>query len=53
MKIMSDLREAMWGMVQVGVSKLDLITWAMRKSILKVMKQARVGVNITNWLREV
>jgi len=23
MKIMSDLREAMWGMVQVGVSKLD------------------------------
>ena len=23
MKIMSDLREAMWGVVQVGVSKLD------------------------------
>jgi hypothetical protein len=23
MKIMSDLREAMWGIVQIGVSKLD------------------------------
>jgi hypothetical protein len=23
MKIMSDLREAMWGVVQVGVSKLE------------------------------
>jgi len=23
MKIMSDLREAMWGVVQAGVSKLD------------------------------
>jgi thiamine kinase-like enzyme len=52
MKIMSDLREAMWGLVQIGISKLDFNFREYADSFFR-----RVAENIKNpewneWLKE-
>ena len=51
MKIMSDLREAMWGMVQVGVSKLDFDYVRYAEKYFDRYEASTSGNDYANWLR--
>ena len=53
MKIMSDLREAMWGMVQVGVSKLDFDYVGYAQKYFDRFEANTSGDEYQMWLREV
>jgi thiamine kinase-like enzyme len=53
MKIMSDLREAMWGMVQVGVSKLDFDYIGYAQKYFDRFEFNTCGSDYTNWLHAV
>ena len=53
MKIMSDLREAMWGVVQVGVSKLDFDYAGYAQKYFDRFESNTNGNDYTNWLRTV
>ena len=53
MKIMSDLREAMWGMVQVGVSKLDFDYVAYTQKYFDRYEISVSGDDYQWWLNEV
>lgn len=53
MKIMSDLREAMWGMVQIGVSKLDFDYVGYAQKYFDRYEASVSGSEYQNWLREV
>ncbi|MCI0553532.1 MAG: phosphotransferase [Anaerolineae bacterium] len=53
MKIMSDLREAMWGMVQVGVSKLDFDYVGYAQKYFDRYEASVSGSEIPNWLADV
>ena len=50
MKIMSDLREAMWGMVQVGVSKLDFDYVGYAQKYFDRFESKTRGSDYTKWL---
>jgi thiamine kinase-like enzyme len=50
MKIMSDLREAMWGMVQVGVSKLDFDYVGYAEKYFDRFESNTRGSDYTDWL---
>jgi len=50
MKIMSDLREAMWGMVQVGVSKLDFDYVGYAQKYFERYEASTSGAEYQNWL---
>ena len=53
MKIMSDLREAMWGMVQVGVSKLDFDYVGYAQKYFDRYEARVSGNEYQRWLKEV
>ena len=53
MKIMSDLREAMWGMVQIGVSKLDFDYVGYAQKYFDRYETSVSGSEYQGWLREV
>ena len=53
MKIMSDLREAMWGMVQAGVSKLDFDYVGYSQKYFDRYEASVSGDEYQRWLREV
>jgi thiamine kinase-like enzyme len=53
MKIMSDLREAMWSQVQIGVSKLDFDYAAYGQKYFERFETNTSGAQYTNWLRAV
>jgi thiamine kinase-like enzyme len=53
MKIMSDLREAMWAMVQMGVSKLDFDYAGYGKKYFDRFEANTSGSSYTEWLRVV
>ena len=53
MKIMSDLRESMWGMVQVGVSKLDFDYVGYAQKYFERYKSNVSGDEYQRWLKEV
>jgi thiamine kinase-like enzyme len=53
MKIMSDLREAMWGVVQVGVSKLDFDYVGYAQKYFDRYETSVSGDEYTRWLKEV
>ena len=53
MKIMSDLREAMWGMVQVGVSKLDFDYIGYAQKYFDRFESSTNGINYGEWLHAV
>lgn len=53
MKIMSDLREAMWGMVQVGISKLDFDYAGYAGKYFDRFETAMEGKTYQEWLRDV
>jgi thiamine kinase-like enzyme len=53
MKIMSDLREAMWGMVQVGVSKLDFDYVGYAQKYFDRFEINVSGDDYQRWLNEV
>ena len=52
MKIMSDLREAMWGVVQRGVSKLDFDYAGYAQKYFDRFEAATKGENYPGWLTE-
>jgi len=52
MKIMSDLREAMWGMVQVGVSKLDFDYAGYARKYFDRFEAAIRQDEYSRWLKE-
>ena len=53
MKIMSDLREAMWGVVQAGVSKLDFDYMAYAEKYFGRFEAGVMGTKYQRWLKEV
>ena len=53
MKIMSDLRESMWGMVQVGVSKLDFDYVGYAQKYFDRFDANTSGDEYQRWLKEV
>lgn len=53
MKIMSDLREAMWAQVQRGVSKLDFDYEGYGKRYFDRFEAITIGNDYTEWLRAV
>ena len=53
MKIMSDLREAMWAQVQRGVSKLDFDYTGYGLKYFERFEASTNGVEFQTWLREV
>jgi len=53
MKVMSDLREAMWGMVQVGVSKLDFDYVGYAQEYFDRYEANVSGSEYQRWLSEV
>jgi len=53
MKIMSDLREAVWGMVQVGVSKLDFDYVGYAQKYFDRFEVNTSGSEYQKWLSEV
>ena len=53
MKIMSDLREAMWGVVQVGVSKLDFDYVGYAQKYFDRYEASIKGNEYQRWLKEV
>ncbi len=53
MKIMSDLREAMWAQVQIGVSQLDFDYAGYGQKYFERFESNTSGGDYTNWLRAV
>lgn len=53
MKVMSDFREAMWGLVQVGVSDLNFDFQAYANKHFDRLKQNILNPNWAYWLKEV
>ncbi|HEU0293268.1 MAG TPA: phosphotransferase [Anaerolineales bacterium] len=53
MKIMSDLREAMWAQVQIGVSKLDFDYAGYGQKYFDRFEAGTTGSDYTNWLHAV
>lgn len=53
MKIMSDLREAMWAQVQIGVSKLDFDYAGYGQKYFERFEESTIGSNYANWLHSV
>lgn len=53
MRIMSDLREAMWAMVQVGVSKLDFDYAGYGQKYFNRVEAAVAGEGYPGWLKDV
>ena len=53
MKIMSDLREAMWSQVQIGVSQLDFDYAGYGQKYFERFEANTSGSEFTNWLRAV
>jgi thiamine kinase-like enzyme len=53
MKIMSDLREAMWAQVQIGVSKLDFDYAGYGQKYFDRFEVSTSGSEYTNWLHAV
>jgi len=53
MKIMSDLREAMWSQVQIGVSQLDFDYAGYGQKYFDRFEANTSGSDYTNWLRAV
>jgi len=53
MKIMSDLREAMWAQVQIGVSKLDFDYTGYGQKYFDRFEANTSGKDYTNWLHAV
>ncbi|MEP7135554.1 MAG: choline/ethanolamine kinase family protein [Chloroflexota bacterium] len=53
MKIMSDLREAMWAQVQIGVSQLDFDYAGYGQKYFERFESNTSGSDYTNWLRAV
>jgi thiamine kinase-like enzyme len=53
MKIMSDLREAMWGVVQAGVSKLDFDYVGYAEKYFDRFEAGVMGTEYQRWLKEV
>ncbi len=53
MKIMSDFREAMWGMVQIGISKLDFDFRAYADKHFNRMTENFQDLRYSQWLKEV
>ena len=52
MKIMSDFREAMWGLVQVGISKLDFDFRGYANKHFDRLTQKILNPNWESWLKE-
>ena len=53
MKIMSDLREAMWSQVQIGVSQLDFDYAGYGQKYFDRFEASIRGSDYANWLRTV
>lgn len=53
MKIMSDLREAMWAQVQIGVSKLDFDYAGYGQKYFDRFESSTSGIGYTNWLHAI
>jgi thiamine kinase-like enzyme len=53
MKVMSDFREAMWGLVQVGISDLNFDFQAYANKHFERLMQNILNPNWERWLREV
>jgi thiamine kinase-like enzyme len=53
MKIMSDLREAMWAQVQIGVSQLDFDYAGYGQKYFERFEASTSGSDYINWLRAV
>ncbi len=53
MKIMSDLREAMWSLVQMGVSKLDFDYAGYGRKYFERFKESTTESQYSEWLRAV
>jgi thiamine kinase-like enzyme len=53
MKIMSDFREAMWGLVQIGISDLNFDFQAYANKHFERLTQNILNPNWERWLREV
>ena len=53
MKIMSDLREAMWAQVQIGVSQLDFDYKGYGQKYFERFEASTSGSDYQKWLREV
>lgn len=53
MKIMSDLREAMWAQVQIGVSQLDFDYAGYGQKYFDQFETSTTGANYQRWLKEV
>ena len=53
MKIMSDLREAMWSLVQIGVSKLDFDYAGYGRKYFERFEESTSGVLYQEWLEQV
>ncbi len=53
MKIMSDLREAMWSLVQMGVSKLDFDYEGYGQKYFERFEESTSGNEYQKWIREV
>ena len=53
MKIMSDFREAMWGLVQVGISDLNFDFQAYANKHFERLRQNILNPNWEHWLEEV
>ena len=53
MKIMSDLREAMWAQVQIGVSQLDFDYKGYGQKYFDRFEATTTGSNYADWLRAV
>jgi len=52
MKIMSDFREAMWGMVQIGISRLDFDFSGHANQHFDRMANSMVHPDYQHWLGE-
>lgn len=53
MKIMSDLREAMWSLVQMGISKLDFDYADYGRKYFERFEESTSGNEYQKWIREV
>jgi thiamine kinase-like enzyme len=53
MKIMSDLREATWGLVQIGISKLDFDFRDYANTFFERVKENIQNPDWNEWLKEV
>jgi thiamine kinase-like enzyme len=53
MKIMSDMREAMWAQVQIGVSKLDFDYAGYRQKYFERFETSTTSSEYSDWLRAV